>query len=60
MPLVDHVVGHLQSYFSISNITVTNRFYLVPYVLYKTNNDENWREKVFSFLKKNLIQILFW
>ena len=29
IPLVDHVVAHLQSYFSSSNITVTNEFYLV-------------------------------
>ena len=46
IPLVDHVVAHLQSYFSSSNITVTNGFYLVPYVLYKANNDNvTWREK---------------
>ena len=46
IPLVDHVVAYLQSYFSSSNITVTNGFYLVPYVLYKANNDNvNWREK---------------
>ena len=39
--LVDHVVAHLQSYFSSSNITVTNGFYLVPYVLCKANNNNN-------------------
>ena len=33
IPLKDYVVGHLQSYFSSSNISVTNGFYLVPYVL---------------------------
>ena len=57
--LVDHVVAHLQSYFSSSNITVTNGFYLVLHVLYKTNNNNNnnnnnnvnWREKVWNFLK---------
>ena len=46
IPLVDHVAAHLQSYFSRSNITVTNGFYLVPYVLYKANNNVNWREKI--------------
>ena len=52
IPLVDHVVAHLRSYFSSSNITVTNGFYLVPYVLYKANNNNvNWREKVWNFLK---------
>ena len=52
IPLVDHVVAHLQSYFSSSNITVTNGFYLVPYVLYKANsNNVNWIEKVWNFLK---------
>ena len=53
IPLVDHVVAHLQSYFSSSNITVTNGFYLVPHVLYKANNNNNvnWRENVWSFLK---------
>ena len=53
IPLVDHVVAHLQSYFSSSNITVTNGFYLVPQVLYKANNNNNvnWRENVWSFLK---------
>ena len=52
IPLVDHIVAHLQSYFSSSNLTVTNGFYLVPYVLYKAkNNNVNWREKVWNFLK---------
>ena len=52
IPLVDHVAAHLQSYFSRSNITVTNEFYLVPYVLYKANNNNvNWREKVWNFFK---------
>ena len=52
IPLVDHVAAHLQSYFSRSNITVTNGFYLVPYVLYKANNNNvNWREKVWNFFK---------
>ena len=47
IPLVDHVSAHLQSYFSRSNITVTNGFDLVPYVLHKANNNNvNWREKV--------------
>ena len=46
IPLVDHVAAHLQSYFFRSNITVTNGFYLVPYLLYKANNNVNWREKV--------------
>ena len=50
-PLVDHVAAHLQSYFSRSNITVTNGFYLVPYVLYKANNNVNRREKVWNFFK---------
>ena len=50
--LADHFVAHLQSYFSSSNLTVTNGFYLVPYVLYKAkNNNVNWREKVWNFLK---------
>ena len=50
IPLVDHIVAHLQSYFSSSNLTVTNGFYLVPYVLYKAkNNNVNWREKVWNF-----------
>ena len=45
-------VAHLQSYFSSSNVTVTNGFYLVPYVLYKANsNNVNWIEKVWNFLK---------
>ena len=52
IPLVDHVVAHLQSYFSCSNLTVTNGFYLVSYVLYKAkNNYVNWREKIWNFLK---------
>ena len=53
MPLVDHVIAHLQSCFSSLNLTVTNGFYLVPsYVLYKAkNNNVTWREKVSSFLK---------
>ena len=52
IPSVDHVVAHLRSYFSSSDITVTNGFYLVPYVLDKaTNNNVNWREKVWNFLK---------
>ena len=52
MPLVDHVVDHFQSHFSRSNITVTNGFYRVPYVLHKANNNNvNWREKVWKFLK---------
>ena len=52
IPLVDHVVAHLQSYFSSSNITVTNGFYLVPYVLYKANNNNvNWRGKVWNIFK---------
>ena len=50
--LVDHFVTHLQSYFSSSNLTVTNGFYLVLYVLYKAkNNNVSWREKVWNFLK---------
>ena len=50
--VVDHVVAHLQSYFSSSNITVTNVFYLVPHVLYKaSNNNVSWREKVWNFFK---------
>ena len=50
--LVDHFVTHLQSYFSSSNLTVTNGFYFVPYVLYKVkNNNVNWKEKVWNFLK---------
>ena len=51
MPLVDHVVAHLQSYFSSLNLTVTNGFYLAPsYVLYKAkNNNVTWRAKVSSF-----------
>ena len=49
-PLADHVVAYLQSYFSSSNITITNGFFLVPYVLYKSiNNNVNWREKVWNF-----------
>ena len=52
IPLVDHIVAHLQSYFSSSNLTVTNGFYLVLYVLYKAkNNNVSWREKVWNFLK---------
>ena len=52
IPLVDHIVAHLQSYFSSSNLTVTNGFYLVPYVLYKANNNNvSWREKVWDFSK---------
>ena len=52
IPLVNHIVAHLQSYFSSSNLTVTNGFYLVTYVLYKArNNYVNWREKVWNFLK---------
>ena len=48
--LADHVVAYLQSYFSSSNITITNAFFLVPYVLYKSiNNNVNWREKVWNF-----------
>ena len=46
IPLVDHVVAHLQSYFSSSNVTVTNGFCLVSYVLYKANNNSVW-----NFLK---------
>ena len=50
IPLVDHVVAHLHSYFSSSNITVTNGFYLAPHVLYKANNNNvDWREKVWIF-----------
>ena len=46
-PLVDHVAAHLQLYFSNPNITITNGFYFVSYVLYKANNNNvNWREKV--------------
>ena len=45
-------VAHQQLYFSSSNLTVTNEFYLVPYVLCKAkNNNVNWREKVWNFLK---------
>ena len=45
--LVYHVVAHLKSYFSSSNITVSKGFYFVPYVLYKANNNNvNWRKKV--------------
>ena len=52
IPLVDHVVAHLQLYFSSSNITVTNGFYLVPHVLYKANNNNvNWSEKAWNFLQ---------
>ena len=51
IPLFDHVVHHLRSHFSRSNMTVTN-------VLYKANNKNvNWREKVWKFF---IIQILFW
>ena len=58
--LVDHVVAHLQSYFSSSNITVTNGFYHVPYVLYKANNDNvNWRENVWNFLKSYNTDFVF-
>ena len=47
--LVDHIVAHLQSYFSSSSMAV---YYLVPHVLYKANNNNvNWREKVWNFLK---------
>ena len=35
IPLVDHVVTHLQSYCSSSNITVTNGFDLVPHCYIK-------------------------
>ena len=50
IPLVNNFAANLQSYFSISNITVTNGFCLVPYVLFKANNNYvNWREKVWNF-----------
>ena len=42
IPLVAHLVAHLQSYFSSSNITVTNGCYLVPHVLYKANNNKDY------------------
>ena len=52
IPLVDNFAAHLQSYFSISNITVANGFCLVPYVLYKANNNYvKWREKVWNFVR---------
>ena len=52
IPLVYHIVAHLQSYFSSSYKIVFNGFYLVPYVLYNANNNNvNWREKVWDFLK---------
>ena len=52
IPLVDHVAAHLQSYFSSSNLTATNGFYLVPYVLYKAkNNNVSSREKSLEFFK---------
>ena len=52
IPLVDNFAAHLQSYFSISNITVANGFCLVPYVLYKAkNNYVKWREKVWNFFR---------
>ena len=55
IPLVDHVVAHLQSHFPSSNITVTNGFYLMcylkqSYVSYKANNNNvSWRQKVWNF-----------
>ena len=52
IPLVDHVVAHLQSYFSSSKITLTDGFYLVSYVLYKANdNNRKIGQKNLELLK---------
>ena len=56
IPLLDHVIANLNSYFSNNHLIAANGFHLVPYMYIKANNESvNWREKL-----RSLFQFYIW